>query len=441
MTIPLRLRPFAHERLLLALIGLATFAVVQFPNTQDKSRLALTQAIVEHGDVTIERYGTPIDRARRGGHLYTDKAPGASLVAAPAVLAVRAAEQIAGRPRATTMWESTWRLHAVRTLVLAPFLLLLAWLAGRVAEGLAPGTGGAVAVTLSLATLLGALATVLFAHVPETCLCFAAFVAVATGRGARRAAVAGALAGGAVLMDYEAALLVVALGAYVLVDRGLRPTLAYVAGGVPAALVLGVYDTLAFGSPLRLSYEFKDGPNAEAHGEGLFGIGMPRLDSLATTLVGERGLLTTSPVLLAAAVGVVLLWRSGRAREAGLAVAVGALYLLLEAGYFLPYGGVSPGPRFLSPAVPFAALGLALALRSRPLLVSALLTLSVAVSTWNTLTWFEVDPTWPETVWSLGPASRLVGVTLVAASAAVATAVALAPLRSSARRPNLHWRR
>jgi hypothetical protein len=420
----LSLRPFRNEFLVLALIGLSTFAVVQFPNTQDKTRLALTQSILEHADVTIERYGRPIDRARHGRHLYTDKAPGVSLVAVPAVLAVRGAERVSGRPRSMAVWGSTSRLHVVRTLVLAPFLLLLAWLVGRVSEGLAPGTGAAAAVAVSLATMLGALSTVLFAHVPETCLGFAAFIVLATGRENWRPVVAGALAGGAVLMDYEAALMVVALGLYVLVDRGGRPTLAYVAGGVPAAITLGVYNTLAFGLPLRLSYQFKDGPNAEAHGEGLFGIGRPQLDSLATTLVGERGFLTISPVVAAAAIGIGLLWRRGARRESALAFGIAILYVLLEAGYFLPYGGASPGPRFLAPAIPFLMLGLSIAMRARPLIVSALLALSVGLSTWNMFTWFDVGGEWPQTVWSVGPLPSSFGIALVAATAAVATATA-----------------
>jgi hypothetical protein len=365
-----------------------------------------------------------VDRARHGRHLYTDKAPGLSLVALPAVALVRAADRVAGRPRVRLLWESRSRLQFIRLFVLAPFLLLLAWLVGRVAEGLAPGTGAAAAVTTALATMLGSLATVLFAHVPEAALCFAAFVVLARRPAVRYAVFAGALAGAAVLMDYEATLSVIALGAYVLVYRRLRLALAYAAGAVPALLVLGVYDAVSFGSPLRLSYHYKVGPNAAEQSGGFFGIGQPQVGHLATALFGDRGLLRVSPVLAAAAAGLVLLWRRGLRAEATLATVVVVLYLAFEAGYFDPMGGVSPGPRFFAPAVPFLLLGLPLALAARPAIVSALAAVSLAASVWNAFTWFAVGHSaWPKSI--VSPiASRSVGICFVAvltAAAALAT--------------------
>jgi len=64
-------------------------------------------------------------------------------------------------------------------------------------------------------------------------------------------------------------------------------------------------------------------------------------------------------------------------------------YLLLEFGYFLPYGGVSPGPRFLIPALPFLALGLPDALRRFPKATRALGLWSVVASTLVRLTWSQ----------------------------------------------------
>ncbi len=53
-------------------------------------------------------------------------------------------------------------------------------------------------------------------------------------------------------------------------------------------------------------------------------------------------------------------------------VAVAIAYFLYNAGYWLPFGGGSPGPRFLIPALPFLALGLAPAYRRLPALTLAL---------------------------------------------------------------------
>ena len=57
--------------------------------------------------------------------------------------------------------------------------------------------------------------------------------------------------------------------------------------------------------------------------------------------------------------------RSHRA-EANVIAAVAALYFLYNAGYWQPLGGGTPGPRFLIPALPFLALGLAPAYRRFP---------------------------------------------------------------------------
>lgn len=436
----LALRPFARERLVLGLVALATLVVFQPANTQDKTRLALTHALVEHGEVAIDRYGTPTDRARYRGRLYTDKAPGLSLLAVPSVVAVRAAATLAGR-RHGPVWSAPKELWFVRVTVIGPFLLLLTWLLGRVAEGIAPGTGAATAVVGALGTMTGALGSILFAHVPAACLCFGAFV-LATRRGARGALVAGVVAGAAVLVEYQAGLVVALVAVYVAARHGRRGLGAFAAGALPGAVLLGAYDAAAFGSPFRLSYSYVDGAFAAQQATGFFGIGAPRPSSLLSTLLGERGLLVVSPALAAAAVGLVLLWRRGLRPEAALAAAVVIAYLALEAGYFLPYGGFSPGPRFFAPALPFLLLGLPLALAARPRLVGALSALSVALSIPNALTWASYapgepfHPRLPETLWSIGELPRLPGALLVCAAAAVAAVVARPPRDDArARRP------
>jgi hypothetical protein len=59
-------------------------------------------------------------------------------------------------------------------------------------------------------------------------------------------------------------------------------------------------------------------------------------------------------------------YRRGRRAEAVVIGAVCALYLLYNAGYFLPFGGGSPGPRFLVPTLPFLGVALAAAYRRLP---------------------------------------------------------------------------
>jgi hypothetical protein len=97
-------------------------------------------------------------------------------------------------------------------------------------------------------------------------------------------------------------------------------------------------------------------------------------------------LLVISPVVLAAAYGLVLLGRRYRP-EAIVCGSVVAAFAVLESGYFNPYGGLSPGPRFFVPALPFLALGLGPAFAARFRLTSILAVLSIVPMTALTLTW------------------------------------------------------
>src|SRR5262245_57034982 len=59
------------------------YSAISVPN--ERTRMYLTVALVDHGtfaiDAPLQRFGRVYDLARFGGHYYTDKAPGASLLA------------------------------------------------------------------------------------------------------------------------------------------------------------------------------------------------------------------------------------------------------------------------------------------------------------------------------------------------------------------------
>ena len=67
--------------------------------------------------------------------------------------------------------------------------------------------------------------------------------------------------------------------------------------------------------------------------------------------------------------------------------AVAITYFLYNAGYWLPFGGGSPGPRFLIPALPFLAIGLGSAYRRLPALTLALAIPSVIFMVAGALTY------------------------------------------------------
>ena len=143
------------------------------------------------------------------------------------------------------------------------------------------------------------------------------------------------------------------------------------------------------------------------------------------------GLVVRSPVVLLCVIGLVLLWRSGFRSAATVCGVVSALFLVLDAGYFDPFGGVSPGPRFFVPALPFLALGLACSYRRWPIPVLVVAAISIAAMLYTAGTWFVPYELSFQTTWSLAGAPRWIGGIVAAIGASAALAVAA---RSDTRR-------
>jgi hypothetical protein len=370
--------PWARPRFeltLLALIAVAALSSMDYVSSQDVSRLCLTRAL-EHGRVTVDDcIGSNFDRAERAGHLYSDKAPGMSVLAIPAAAAVRL-----GPPDGWTR-EADPSLWAVRVLSGGIAFLACAFLLGRVAEGLAPGWGDAALVAFGLGTLVTPLAATTYGHVTAGTLAFGAFLLAWD----RRPAAAGLAAGAAVAVEYPTALAGVVIAAYVAM-RGVRPLARYAAAAAAPLAALAAYDWWAFGSPFHLSYRYVANRYAGDQSSGFFGIATPRLHAVEQVFVGRGGLLVLSPVVIAAAAGLVLLAGRHR-REAAVCAVVTLLFVIVNIGYFLPYGGISPGPRFLVPALPFLAVGLAPAFERYPATTRLLTAASVVAIVATTLTW------------------------------------------------------
>jgi hypothetical protein len=167
------------------------------------------------------------------------------------------------------------------------------------------------------------------------------------------------------------------------------------------------------------------------------------------TLFVDRGLLVFSPVLVAAAVGLWLLWRHGYRGEAAVAATVAVVFVAVNASYFLPYGGNSPGARFVTPALPFLALGLPFAFARFPVPTLLLSAASSVLTALCSLTWglrSESDAWYPgtgfsdlaKTIWVwLGldriQAGGLLG--LAALGAVAVGALALRATRDATREP------
>jgi len=367
------------------LIAVTALSPVSYYSPQDQSRVCLSQAIV-HGRLYNDRcLASSFDRSSYGGHLYSDKAPGLSLLELPATAIVA----LPPAQRVPTLSLRTWLIRITSSGIA---FLVLAFLIGRLAEGLAPGYGGPALVSFALGTLVAPFAAVNFAELPLAAFGFGAFLLA----WARRPVLAGFLGGVGVLVEYQGALLLVVVGVYVAL-QGLRPLSRYVAGAVPPALLLLGYDTLAFGRPWRTSYGYIANVLASQQATGFFGVGVPHSFGLYSVFSSSGGLLVLSPVLVAAAWGLARIGPQYRV-EAIVCTVVVVLFVLLDAGYFMPYGGISPGPRFLIPCLPFLGLGLGPAFLWRPRLTTVLAALSIVPTVAMTLVWPANHPL-RETIW------------------------------------------
>ena len=173
-------------------------------------------------------------------------------------------------------------------------------------------------------------------------------------------AAAGLCAGFAGLTEYQATLVAVLFLVPVFCVRARRveAVLAYLAGAVPCALALLLYNKAAFGGPLQLSYQHLVGANLQSlHGTGLAGATWPTGEAVLGLLFSaHRGIITTSPWT---AFGVLGLFTMARAhvRPLHITLSVCVAYLFLAvASSSVWHGGWAFGPRLLIPAMPLLAV-------------------------------------------------------------------------------------
>jgi len=361
-------------------LALAAATVMQASGWNQSSHYALTKSIAG-GSPIIDPYRKWTgDKARFEGHWYSSRAPGLALLSVPAYagLELVGAPAVAARADALKReGEAIWALGLWAAVL--PLALILV-LVRRLGERVEPGFGTPAAVALGAGTLLLPFSTMLFSHVLSAALGFAAFALLWRERSRPPRlvllALAGLLAGLGVAAEYPTVFIAAALGLYAIsrgpegaesMDRrprivaAVRRGLAYSAGVVAGVVPLLAYDQWAFGSPTHLAYA-----DLKAHNSGFFGIGLPDPGVAVELLLSSRGLLTLAPILVLGLAGIVLLARRGLRAEAYTITGVALAYLLYNAGYFLPFGGEVPGPRFLISALPFLGVPLALAFRRLP---------------------------------------------------------------------------
>jgi hypothetical protein len=347
------------------------------------SQYALIKALAS-GTPTIDRtrYETgdiaTNDIVHFRGHVYSNKAPGLAFVALPAYIVLRAAG-------VSTTGDPTRMLWALGLcgVVLPGVLLVL--LVRAVAEAMEPGFGTITAVALGVGTLILPFATIFYAHVLAAFLAFAAFAVLwHERRGPSRLSVVflgGVVAGLAVTAENADGIIVAVLLLYAASRAVLfRRALTYTAGILVGVVPLLAYNWWAFGSIVRFSYLIGAGGDLAGHPH-------PSLLVMLQSLVSRTGLLTLAPVLIAGFAGTVILYRRGSRAEALVIVGTTALMVLYVSSFGPSFGGYSPGPRYLIPALPFLVLPVALSFRVVPLTTAALCLISAVLMTTITSTY------------------------------------------------------
>ena len=387
------------------LVALSYLAVAPyFPrinNPNENVRIWMTRAIVVDHTLAIDRvtadWGYVDDKAVYGGHLYSSKAPGTSFLGVPVLWLQTKVWRVCGWPapskRAVTF--------ALRYLTVVPCALAFLFIFGRWVEGRARSTAARdlLTVAVGLGTLLYPYGILYMGHAQAAMLAFCAFMALGwpntrqaagplpTGEAAPRTDLipgdgpsagssgvvsgapsaralmtAGALAGTAVIFEYQALLVALAV-AGLAAWRGRWRSGWFALGALPPALALGAYHAVAFGRPWSFPYGHLENQTYAHlhHGSGFFGLQLPRGEALGASLFSvSYGLLVFSPFLAVGAVSLVRrALRPPRAEAIAVLSACVALILFL-AGMTHWRAGWCVGPRYIAAIAPLLASGLAL---------------------------------------------------------------------------------
>jgi hypothetical protein len=400
--LPDRPQPWWRRHLVWAAVLLAYLVVFPFfgrvNNPNENVRVWATRALAVHGsfaiDPVLHEWGEVGDRAEAGGHRYSSKAPGTSLLGVPVhFVHDRLARALTGGP--PSQRASTWALR-VFTVVL-PLGLFLLLLGRRVeSESGSPLARDLLTLGVGLGTLLYPYGLTFVGHAQSAALLFTGFLALTpgaayagahdpdTGRGwagtlpPARLIVAGLLVGLAVVFEYQTLFAAAVVGLYALwqLRRQLPALLWFALGAAGPALLLALYHRALFGGVLSLPYAHLDdeGYRLYHHAQGFMGLGRPRAKVIGYAFASvDYGLFVFSPFLaaglVAALAGVTGVGRGagrGRDRQA-LAVhvvtlAVTAVMALFLAGMANWRGGwCAGGPRYITAVVPFLAFSLAVA--------------------------------------------------------------------------------
>jgi len=361
----------ARKHLVWMLVSLAYLVLAPyFPrinNPNENVRIWMTRAIVEDHSLALDRtsavWGYVDDKATDQGHLYSSKAPGTSLLGVPVLWAQTKLWHAFGWPspskRATTFGL---RFFSVVPCVIAFLFVFARWIERRTRS---PAARDLLLVAVGLGTMIYPYGILFVGHAQGALAAFAAFMALGWHDGPRaplrrHLILAGALAGTAVLFEYQLLLVALVLAGLAL-WRARRHAGWFALGALPPALALGAYHMALFGRPWAFPYGHLENQTYAHlhHGSGFFGLGPPQPAALSASLFSvSYGLFVFSPFLLLGLAGAVKQLKSP-ARTDALAILLSSVMLLLFlAGMTHWRAGWCVGPRYIAGCAPFLAAGL-----------------------------------------------------------------------------------
>jgi hypothetical protein len=377
-------------------------AKVSTHSWQEDSRMGTVQALVEQGTFAIEatEFSHTGDKVFIDGHFYSDKMPLLSVATAGVYsilrhalgltldAAVCAPKKDAVACRAFTPAGTRFTAFYWLTLIFmglsASGLVVLFWRA-MLNAGATGFLAAALAVALGVASPIAPYSTVFAGHVPAALCLFAGFYLLVRSVRAERYTsppvpnapvrsrsnvlrrlmrsrffYAGLLLGLAANIDLMLTLFVAAFGLWILVSRR-EHLVAYLSGALAPFVLTALLTYWAAGRfvPLYLDPSAYDYPGSALKPAAGGTVGFYSLEFgiqyAYNMLIGRRGVLAFTPLLIFAGLGVATAIRANKAGLRGLTTSmVGATlafvtYLILRTDN---YGGVAWGIRWLVPLIP-----------------------------------------------------------------------------------------
>jgi hypothetical protein len=317
------------------------------------------------------------------GHFHPNKPPGTSLLAVPIYFVAFQIERVLGL-NPDDRWIinlNAWFCSAFTVGLLSAIGVVLVWRIGAAMFPAYPNAPLGAAVTFAVGTTFFPFATLLFDHNLTAVFLLASFGAVRRDR----PIAAGLLAGVAAVTNYLAAIPGVAFGIWALV-RNRSHAWRYIAGVIPPAFALLAYNAAALGSPLTLNTSFQNPMFVETAPAFLGMFTLPSwFAAHAITFSPWRGIFVLSPVFILLFLSLIG-WSANLRPERRLIIGIAAFFFLINITFNGFHAGLSAGPRYLIPALPFLCLALIPVFANLPLLSALLALIGIAQQTLLTAT-------------------------------------------------------